>query len=342
MHRNGSTSIPVLIFLTIISLLALGLPLIIQSFTRYAVESRKDFALKRELIEKADEIVDLLLARDPEEVDSRFDSIFSKIADGEAFEITLDDVSSYLGLNWSRKSILVASDLLLDSESSAQELQQHREDTGLYLDLEEGYGSFFSDDLVLEEHFTPYSYFNINVSDEFVLRKLYEIRTGDKIKAELFHTKVQNYRIQTKEERFIQPEELIEFLGLDYEVLYPVVNAEPVINVNFAPPSVLRAVLIVSGIEQPDETVDSLQQSRDTRPLSREALEFILGDAFADSPVGQYLGHRTWFWRLRVSKDSGTLTWILARIPPFATPEGSVGELSEKTALRLVEESYNL
>ncbi len=331
-----------LIFLSVISLLALGLPLIIQSFTHYAVESRKEFALKRELIEKADEIVDLLLARDPEEVDSRFDSIFLKIADDEAFEIKLDDVSSYLGLNWSRKSILVASDLLLDSESSAQELQQHREDTGLYLDLEEGYRSFFRDDIVLEEHFTPYSYFNINVSDEFVLRKLYEIRTGDKIKAELFHTKVQNYRIQTKEERFIQPEELFDFLGPDYEVLYPVVNAEPVINVNFAPPSVLRAILIVSGIEQPDETVESLQQSRDTRPLSREALEFILGDAFEKSPVGQYLGHRTWFWRLHVLKDSGTLTWILARIPPPAAADGTAAGVSDKTALRLVEETYSL
>jgi hypothetical protein len=101
-------------------------------------------------------------------------------------------------------------------------------------------------------------------------------------------------------------------------------------------------VLIVSGIEQPDETVDSLRQSRDTRPLSREALEFILGDAYKESPIGQYLGQTTWFWRLRVSKDSGTLTWILARIPLSAAAEVTVNDSLGQTALRLVEESYSL
>ncbi len=340
MKESGSASIAILILLTVLSLLAMGVPLLVQSFTRYTVKSREEFDIKRQLIEKADEVVDLLLARDPDEVDSRFDSVFLTIKDAEGFTVTLDDVSSYLGLNWARKKLIAASDLLLDSESSAQELQQHREDTGLYLDLEEGYGSFFKDYVVLEEHFTPYSYFNINVCDEFVLRKLFEIRTGDKVKAELFHLKIHNYRLQTEEKSFVQPDELYDFLGLDYEAIYPVVNAEPVINVNFAPPSVLRAVMVASGIEQPEETVDSLLRSRDTRPLNREALEFILGEAFHETPVGQYLGHRTWFWRLRISINASALTWILARVPQSGGA-GKIGAFDD-IALRLVEEGYNL
>jgi hypothetical protein len=336
----GSTSIPVLILLTVLSLLAMGVPLLVQSFTRYAVKSREEFDVKQKLIEKADGIVNLLLAKDPDEADSRFDSVFLTIKDAEGFTIELDDVSSYLGLNWARKKLIVASELLLDSESSAQELQQHREDTGLYLDMEDGYDSFFKDYVVLEDHFTPYSYFNINVSDEFVLRKLFEIRTGDKVKAELFHLKIQNYRLQTEEKSFVQPDELFEFLGLFYEAVYPVVNAEPVINVNFAPPSVLRAVLIASGIEQPEETVESLLQSRHTRPLSRDVLEFILGEAFHETPVGQYLGHRTWFWRLSISRNASALTWVLARVPQ-AVSAGEAGAFDD-IVLRLVEESYNL
>ena len=340
MKESGSTSIAVLILLTVLSLLAMGVPLLVHSFTRYATKSREEFDIKRQLIEKADEVVELLLARDPDEVDSRFDSVFLSIKDAENFTVGLDDVSSYLGLNWARKGLIAASGLLLDSESSAQELQQHREDTGLYLDLEEGYGSFFKDHVVLADHFTPYSYFNLNVCDEFILRKLFEIRTGDKVNAELFHLKIHNYRLQTEEKSFVQPDDLYDFLGLFYEALYPVVNAEPVINVNFAPPSVLRAVMIASGIEQPEETVDSLLQSRDTRPLTREVLEFIMGEAFHETPVGQYLGHRTWFWRLRISINASALTWILARVPQ----SGGAGETGafDDIVLRLVEESYNL
>jgi hypothetical protein len=337
---SGSASIPILIILVVFSLLATGVLLLIQGFSQYTVRSRRGFDVRRELIEKADEIVGLLLAREPDAVDSPFDSVFLAIQNEEDFEILLEDVSSYIGLNWARKNVLEASGLLADPDSSAQELQQYREDTGLHLNLQENYSPFFRDLVNLEEYFTSYSYFNINICDEFVLRKLFEIRTGDKIGAELFHLKVHNHRIQTKEESFIRPEELYDFLGMDFDVLCPVVNAEPVINVNFAPESVLRAVLIASGIEQPEETVDSIVESRDTRPLNQEAMEFILGEDLEETPVGQYLGYKTWFWRLRIRRQGYELAWILARVPQAAVTEAIGTE--NNISYRLVEESYTL
>jgi hypothetical protein len=337
-RQSGSTSIPILIVLIAFSLLAVGMLFLIQGFSRYTLRSRETFRAKRELIEKAEEIVALLFPRDPDEADSPHDPIFSAVEKMQDIEVTLEDVSSYLGLNWARKGLLTASDLLRDSEASARELQQHREDTGLYLDLEEGYSSFFKEDVVLEEHFTAYSYFNINVCDEFVLRKLFEIRTGDKVKSEIFRLKIHNHRLKTKEKSFIQPDELSGFLGLDSDIVYPVVNAEPVINVNFAPRSVLLTVLIASGIEKADETVSSILQSREDRPLDLEALEFILGKALKETPVGQYLGYRTWFWRLRVSLGGNELTWIIARVPP----DSGTGGASDDCTMRLVEESYSL
>jgi hypothetical protein len=217
------------------------------------------------------------------------------------------------------------------------------------MDIQESYGEFFRAGVRLEKTFTAYSAFNINIADEFALRKLHTIRTGDTVAAELFHLKVQNYRLQTKEEQWLAPEQLQDFLGTDYESLFPVVNAEPPINVNFAPSGVLEAVLAACGVESAEEKLSALQQSRQSRPLNSKAIEFIMGEDYQKTPVGQYLGSTTWFWRLEVSKGDDRVVWILARLPGSGEDllgsgqsGAGISDAGEPVRLKLVEERFSL
>jgi hypothetical protein len=262
------------------------------------------------------------------------DPIFAEIEATEGYEIALEDISSSIGLNWVRKNVLEASGLLRDPETSAQELQQLREDTGFHLDIQTKYAGFFGEDVFLERYFTPYGYFNINVSDEFALRKLFYIRTGDEVAAEMFHLRIQASRLKRQEGEWIDAGELSDLLGIEYPRLFPLINAEPCINANFAEAEVLTILLAACQVKNPENKLDSILQSRLSRPLNPEAIEFIMGEDYEGTAIGQYLGSVTWFWRLRVSAPQGELIWILLRLPPgFSGPDVS---------LRIIEERYEL
>ena len=151
----------------------------------------------------------------------------------------LEDVSSRLGLNWIRKEVLADSGALLPGHA-AQEVQEARESVGLRLNLDTGFGAFVTPE-ALERLFTPYGWFNINIADEFVLRAVHRSRSGDPVAAERFHLAVQEARIAR---RVIASEELAAFLGEDeFPLLFPVVNAEPALNIHFVPERVLEILL---------------------------------------------------------------------------------------------------
>jgi len=330
--RSGSVSVPVLILLVTLSLLGGGLVLLSQGLTGLLARSRERLTGRNELLSAAEQATAAFCSGKAYGPDSPLDPVFAEVRGTGGFDVVLEDISSFIGINWARKGLLEETGLLLEGARSADALQQHREDTGLHMDIQQSYGRFFRAGVRLDEVFTAYSGFNINVADEFALRKLYAVRTGDAAKAELFHVKVHNYRLQTEEKEWIQPERLEVFLGTDFEVLFPVVTAVPPINVNFAPSAVLEAVLAACGVSDAEQKIRSLEQARDSRPLNTKALEFIMGDDYQETPVGQYLGATTWFWRLQVSGAAGRLVWILARLPD---------EQTELVRLRLIEERYS-
>ncbi len=311
-RQEGSASVLVLSVLLFLSALFLGAATFIQLAAHGLARSRRQEEEAQALRKAAGETVEALLADPTPFADAPTDPVWGWLAlprdDGLA--ISLEDVSSRLGPNWIRKELL--QDLgVLQTGHTAQEVQQFREDTGLHLNLRPDYEAFI-DPQELARQFTPYGWFNINLTDEFVLRKLFWQRSGDLQAAESFRIMVQQVRVQ---KRLIDPEMLPEFLGEEnYRLLFPVVNAEAPLNIHFVPEKVLEGLF--RHYEQPRQRMADLLSSRRGAELTVSALRALLGDSTGQpSPLAPFLGLKTWFWRIRVEGREQHLEWIMARLP---------------------------
>jgi hypothetical protein len=309
----------VLSVLLFLSALFLGAVTFIELAAHGLIRSQRQETDLRALRQAAADTVDALLADPTPFADAPTDPVWSWLAAprGDGMSVRLEDLSSRLGPNWIRKELLQDLEALRPGRT-AQELQQFREDTGLHLNLLPDYQDFFEPQ-GLEELFTAYSWFNINITDEFVLRKLHWQRGGDLQAAESFRIMVQQARVQR---RLISPEALPQFLGEEnYRLLYPVVTAEAAMNAHFAPERVLEALF--RHYEQPRPKLASLLASRRGSEITEGGLRELLGDREGQaSPLRPFLGLKTWFWRISVEGRGGRLEWVVARVPrQDGTPE---------------------
>jgi hypothetical protein len=310
--QQGSASVLVLSVLVFLSALFLGAVTFIELAAQGLVRARRQDQELQALRKAAGETVEALLADPTPFADAPTDPVWSWLAlpRGDGLTIRLEDVSSRLGPNWIRKELLQDLEVLKPGRT-AQELQQFREDTGLHLNLRPDYEPFIEAQ-ELAGQFSPYGWFNINLADEFVLRKVHWLRSGDLQAAESFHIMVQQARVQ---KRLIEPEALPTFLGeQNYRLLFPVVNAEALMNVHFVPEKVLEGLFRCYG--QPAERLAGLLASRRAAELTEGRLRELLGDSTGPaSPLRPFLGLKTWFWRISVEGRGGRLEWVVARVP---------------------------
>ena len=231
----------------------------------------------------------------------------------DSIDIDLQDVSSLLNPNWVSSFLLERTDLdsLLQPGKSIQGLQQYREEAGFSHDIVQHYQEWFQED-ALQELLSPYSFANINVSDEHSLRQLIAQRAGeDRLIGEYFHSRIQQQR-QLQE--LLQPDELERFFGSHYDLLTPVVNAEPMMNLHFAPPRIIRSILAYTAWELPSPaTVAEDVLSRREAGLQAEQLPALLGIE-ADHPLLQYFGVRTHFWQIQARQEDRVLTTVVAML----------------------------
>jgi len=312
MKQEGSATVLVLSVLIFLSALFLGAAGFVQLAAHGLRRSQQQDEQLRTLRQAAAATVEALLADPTPFADAPTDPVWSFLARsrGDGLSVRLEDVSSRLGPNWIRKELL--QDLgVLRPGRTAQELQQFREDTGLHLNLRPDYEPFIEAE-DLGAMFTPYGYFNINLTDEFVLRKLHWQRSGDLQAAESFRIMVQQVRVQR---RLIDSEALPQFLGEEnYRLLFPVVNAEAALNVHFVPEKVLEGLFRHYG--QPREKLAGLQASRRGAELTESDLRALLWDrAGQASPLRPFLGLKTWFWQITAEGEAQRLVWIVARVP---------------------------
>jgi hypothetical protein len=330
--QEGSVSVLVLVLLTLLAAAAGGAASLLQGSLRYLRASEDASAMRRSLEREAERVIAALAADSTPGIDSPLDPVWSTIAvpGGEGAVLSLADVSSALDPNWVQKNVFSQTALrsLLRSAGAADELQQRREDRGFSLDLPGAYGDLF-DEGVLDRHFTAYGYANINVTDEFALRTLYALRTGDAAAAEVFHARV---RQLLREQRVLRPDELPAFLGPGYDALYPVMNAEPCMNVHFLDPLILTELLAYPALQvpAPQESALAILEARTRSELSSAELLKLVA-APAASRIYQYLGVVTWFWRLTVTQRDARLELVIARVP---------GSSGEPARFQIVEERY--
>lgn len=327
-QERGAASAIVLVLLLFLSALFLNAVLLLELSLRQLRRAEERDARRHSLAREAGRTLRLLLEDPTPLSDSPRDPVWEGIRRPEESGCTveLQDLSSRLGLNWVRKELLESLGVL-NPGRSAQELQQFREDSGIHLNLAPAFQDFFAED-DLATLFTSYNYFNINICDEFALRMLHFLRSGDLAMAEEFHMEVQQLRIQKKT---LDPASLEQAIGTDdYRLLYPILNAEPVMNLHFVPASVLRGLFRYYRV--PTERAESILEARPYSEFSPAELESLLGqEAYQKTPLRQFLGVRTWFWRIRASCGEDTLVWVIARLPGTEEP----------VKLRLLEERFS-
>lgn len=327
MNRQGSASLMVLSLLLFFSVMFLGGAAAIELSVRGLDASRLHEQAQRDLRAAAEAAVSGLLSDPTPFADSSGDPVWEilRAPRGDGISVTLEDASSRLGLNWVRKEVLADSGALLPGRA-AQEVQEYRESAGLRLIPDSGYGAFVTAE-ALGRLFTPYGWFNVNITDEFVLRAVHRSRSGDPVAAEQFHLAVQRARIA---HRVITPEDLGVFLGEDgSRLLFPVVNAEPALNIHFVPDGVLDILVAHYGVAP--SAARSIRDARRGGEVTPGDLQRLLAGVPNGNLLAPYLGLRTWFWRIDVERTGRHLEWIVARVPRRdGTPE-----------FRLVEESFD-
>jgi len=330
-RERGSISAVILGLLLFVSVLFLSGSIFIEIALKELKRSEERDREKELLLKRADKIVELLLDDPTPFADALQDPVWEEIQDMEhkgIKAVSFKDVSSLIGINWVRKELLEKM-AVLDFGKTPQELQQFREDSGIHLNIERVFHDFLEEENI-EEFFTAYNYFNINISDEFVLRKLYSIRTGNMEEAEVFHTKIQNIRIEKKQ---LEPQDIESFLsGLNNDILFPVLNAEPVMNIHFVHEKILEDLF--SYYEVPAGKAESIINLRESSEWTIDDLKTLIGEKYSETLLHHYLGCRTWFWEIYVEGEKLKLTRIIARMPEEAE-EG-------KMEFRLVEEDFSL
>jgi hypothetical protein len=329
---EGSASVMALALLVALAAAAGGAAMLLRGSLRCLRASEDAAAARRSLEREADRVI-AALASDPTPAsDSPLDPVWGVVAvpEGDGVVLSFADVSSALNPNWVQKSVFSRTALssLLRSAGAADELQQRRVDRGFSLDLKRSYGDLFAEG-VLDRFCTAYSYANINVTDEFALRALFALRTGDALAAEAFHARI---RQVLREQRVLGPDDLPALLGPMRDLLEPVMNAEPCMNVHFLDPLILAELLAYPALKvpRPREAASAIRAQRERSELSGADLAGLVAAPGA-SRIYQYLGVVTWFWRLSVVKGDARLELVIARVP---------GSFGEPTRFRIVEERY--
>lgn len=318
--RDESGGASVLLFAVVLFLAAGAIgTMAILSTTVRAARRASLIAANRRLLENEAGSVLSRLAQDPTPgADSVFDPVWSYIAQRQTLgvRLSLSDLSSRLNLNLIRAAVFEETSLgklMLPGRTAAQ-LQQYRADKGPFTSLG-AYARFFPTD-VLQRNFTVYGYVNVNTTFEGVLARIFAVRTGDEPAAGVFRTEIRRY---LKQKELIGSSDLHNLFGLYYPQLYPLVNVRPQINVNFVPEADLRAILSYpyGGHPLPEAgaIADAILARRRTGEVSETYLTGLIHAAGEQRLILQYLGARTWFWRITATDHTGRVVLVVARVP---------------------------
>ena len=312
----GGAALSALLVVLLLSLIGGGAAMVLGASGRFARAVLDEMALEKRLSEAVSRTLSILRDDPTPESDSPNDPVWREL-DGLETEVYLQDVSSRINPNTIRPTLLdrtgIGDLIFADSRNAGPgALRQYREDEWLSADIAAHYHDFFSDE-ALDEFLTGYGWANINVTDEFVLRSIYADRTGNDIGAKRFRSLAVAI---IGRDTMITREALRGYLGADFDRVYPVVNAEPLWNVHYLPERVLRKILSYSalGVSDPDGVAAALVALRDSSSLSMDELTDLTGLP-ESSRLHQYLGVRTWFWKIGAQASGVSLEIVAARIP---------------------------
>jgi hypothetical protein len=230
------------------------------------------------------------------------------------YTVRIESLSDRLNPNFIRKNIFEKTGLsvLLNPGKTADGLQQFREDRGLSL-APGAYGDFFSGEIG-KTYFSGYGWANINLIDEFAARRLVLALTGSEQKAGAFHEKIRSLLLN---QQVLGASDLRQVLSGDYDELFPFINAEPWLNVNYLAPLLLRELIAYPdyGVQSPEAKYRELLDRRSAGSLDGGQIQNILQIDPAN-PLLHYLGSITWFWEIVIEGRGRSCRTVLCRLPP--------------------------
>lgn len=319
MERDkGYASVTVFILILFLSSLVLGLIF----FLRVSHERDKRFEELYLIEENLDSRVrDLIkiLSEDPSpEADSLFDPVWAYVENQntEQIGLVLEDVSSRFNINFMRTKMLEESSFkeMMNTGLSPEDLKLYRGEEGFFTDIQSGYEQFFDEEILLK-FFTVFGYANLNVTYEDSLKKLFEFNVSDEGSAAFLGSIQQLISSRIMADR----EEMKKILGNHFDSLYPLVNTESLMNVNFVPEEILRAILEYPYGGEKHKNSDAFYQvitaERGSFEFSPDRLDSLLELEEDYLRIKEYLGTTTWFWRITANKGKSELEVIIALIP---------------------------
>jgi hypothetical protein len=333
MDDRGSVGILFLSILVFVGAGLAGVSIYVGAAARYGGVSERAYAVRLSLDAAAREIAARLSEDFTPESDSPRDSIWTALGErDDGIVLSLDDFSSGLNPNYSSVGLLDSADLrsMFAPGRSPEELAKYRAEKGLSSETSH-YAGIFADDAL--RSLSCFGWANVNTADRDSLRALCLSLTGSEGRADAFSAKIEAAR---SAKRIIGPESLKSFLGSEHAWLFPLICAEAPHNAHFASPRLIRAILSLPalGLADPSARADALIAARDDHDLTEAELASLCGAASGRQAL-QYLGLRTWFWRIRAEGSGHAYSMVLAASP------GSEGDRPETRRYAVVETRFD-
>ncbi len=331
--REGFATPYAFMLIIFLSILFIGLSYLIASSKR-SVTQLPDTETERLIRDITEDIIESLLSDDTPGSDSPTDPVWDTVGslNTEELSIELNDSSSRFNPNFFRDELTdktgIGKLIFKDSHTMA-EIEQLRHDLGLISNPQILSEEYFSDE-GLENFITIHSYMNINIADELALTGLFEARTGRDFEAESFRRKIQTARIN---DTVIPNNEIESILGTSISELYPFICAIPVMNIHFIPEELLKEILSYdfgdNPLPYPDRTYNTIIQQRTGSEIDTSELESIFSVKDEPHIIFDYLGTKTWFWKITIRTNNQRHEIIIAEIPDIKhsyRPGGSSSE----------------
>ncbi len=322
MKENGFGSIQVILVLFLLSLLVLGIGTGI-SLTGVFYKKREDVWQNTKFLQNEVKTVLMHLQNDPTpETDSHFDPVwtFIRSRSNNHFSLRITDISSRINPNWVRPGFLEKTDLrnFFLPGVTAETFKDVRNQHGFSLDITLEYSSLIKPS-ALEKYFTPFSYANINTSYEFVLQDLYSKLAEDPAGAEVFHTFIAR---NLSRKHLVSADEFYAAAGDAFDSLYPVINTFPAMNINFVPEFLLRQILSYpyggNVITNSSSLTDQFIAIRQEGEIDQKELHDLIPIKYkTQERVFQYLGTKTWFWKVEIKAEKTAAEAIIICYPKY-------------------------
>jgi hypothetical protein len=364
----GSATVTILAIIMCLAIIFASIGFIVNVGMLVVSDHKIRFEIKKRLVTKAQEVYALLYEEDDREYDSKFGPLMDYVG-GNEDTVQLKDIGSALNpnmihvelLEWLDTHLFTPPDTLFKDPKNfnAQTIKQFWTDTGIHYNLAD-YSDYFEENIITS-YMTPYTYFNINLTYEFVLEQLFKDRTGSELDAKRFHEGITAllqkleliYTNEILEKWFTTSSNLIlpnvngiSSGQLNFDKMFPVLNCEPQMNVHFVNEEILRAILSYEPFKISDallkaDQIIKMREDPDKKGLTKTDLQNIIGPGlgYPGKRIIYYLGVFTNFWELKVKEQSGendvyVLRWVIARIPKLKS--------TDDLKYKIIEEEFYL